>query len=87
MSRALRRRYGHASKKLTRVVLIDRLARDLVRGSPSYRGHEDSARHFVAHYGPGRPKSLKDLAYRAREARLITADEYVTIAGEGSYAP
>ena len=83
MKRGLRRRYGRAgTRKLTRALLIDRLARRLMQTEPAMRGHENDARFRVSHTSPGAPDTLRELALKARIHDLITEDEYVAIAGE-----
>lgn len=78
----LRKRYGRSARKLTRALLIDRLARRLMQTEPAMRGHENDARFRVSHTSPGGPDTLRDLALKARIHDLITEDEYVAIAGE-----
>jgi hypothetical protein len=78
-----RGRHGRAkARKLTRAVLIDRLAQRLMRTEPFMRGHEDDAKFRVSHTSPGRPDTLRDLALSARIHEVITEDEYVAIVGE-----
>ena len=74
-----------ATKKLTKDVLVTMLAKDLVRRYPDMAAHPADARYNVSHWGGAGPCTLRDLALKARNAELISEEEYLRAAPDAGY--
>lgn len=73
------------TKKLTKDVLVTMLAKDLVRRYPDMAAHPADARYNVSHWGGAGPCTLRDLALKARNAELISEEEYLRAAPDAGY--
>ena len=73
------------TKKLTKDVLVTMLAKDLVRRYPDMASHPADARYNVSHWGGAGPCTLRDLALKARNAELISEEEYLQAAPDAGY--
>jgi hypothetical protein len=71
--------------KPTKEVLIRMLVKDLIRREPDMAAHEADARYRVSHWGGAGPCTLRDLALKARNADLISEQDYLAAAPEIHY--
>jgi hypothetical protein len=71
--------------KPTKEVLIRMLVKDLIRREPDMASHPADARYRVSHWGGAGPCTLRDLALKARNAELITDEEYSRAAPDAGY--